>query len=337
MVSDNATARAGEVATMLSCLPAATIAMKLATYHDGSRDGQLVVVSRDLTSAHYAAGIATRLQHALDDWNFIAPQLYELSQTLDHGKARHAFAFEPQRCMAPLPRAFQWAVSGVPSDRGEPGDPALAQRAGDRFLGPCEAAAFAADAAGIDFGATVAVVTGDVAAGASADAALEGVRLLMLANDWRLCEPTETDRAGGGVSSRPPSAFAPVAVTPDELGEAWRDGRVQLPLRRTLNGRNVGRREAVDDVPCHFGRLIARLARTRAVQAGSIVGCGRLDERDLAHGAASIATQRAPEASEPDRDAQTPSLRFGDRVRVEMLDGAGASVFGAIDQVVAER
>ncbi|MEP7057595.1 MAG: fumarylacetoacetate hydrolase family protein, partial [Caldimonas sp.] len=211
--------------------------MKLATYRDGSRDGQLVVVSRDLRSAHFAIGIATRLQQALDDWNFHAPQLEELSQSLNHGKARHAFAFEPARCMAPLPRAYQWADGSAFINHVElvrkarnaevPAsfytDPLMYQGDSSELLGARQDIVCASEAFGIDFEAEVAVVTGDIAMGTAADAALEGIRLVMLANDVSLRRliPDELAKGFGFFQAKPATAFSPVAATPDELGAAW--------------------------------------------------------------------------------------------------------------------
>ncbi len=207
--------------------------MKLATYKDGSRDGQLVVVSRDLSTAHYASGIATRLQQVLDDWNFLSPQLEDLYQTLNHGKARHAFAFEAQKCMAPLPRAFQWAdgsafinhVELVRKARGAEvpesfyTDPLMYQGGSDDFLGPTDDIVVPSEEFGIDFEAEVAVVTGDVPMGSSPEAALEGIRLLMLANDVSLRNliPAELAKGFGFFQSKPATAFSPVAVTLDEI------------------------------------------------------------------------------------------------------------------------
>ncbi|OYU75712.1 MAG: fumarylacetoacetate hydrolase, partial [Burkholderiales bacterium PBB5] len=262
--------------------------MKLATYKDGSRDGQLVVVSRDLSQAHYATGIATRLQQALDDWNFVSPQLQDLSVTLNQGRARHAFAFDPRLCMAPLPRAYQWAdgsaylahVERVRQARGASmpeslkTDPLMYQGGSDDFLGPCDPAWFGAQAWGIDFEAELAVITGDVAMGASPTQGLDGVRLLMLVNDWSLREliPAELAKGFGFVQGKPATAFSPVAVTPDELGTAWTGGRVHLTLQCALNGKRVALCEAGPEMAFHFGQLVAHLAKTRNVRAGSIVG-----------------------------------------------------------------
>ncbi len=324
--------------------------MKLATYKDGSRDGQLVVVSRDLSQAHYATGIATRLQQALDDWNFVSPQLQDLYVTLNQGKARHAFAFEPRQCMAPLPRAYQWAdgsafinhVELVRKARGAEvpasfyTDPLMYQGGSDDFLGPCDDAWFGSEAWGIDFEAEVAVITGDVAMGASPEQALEGVRLLMLANDWSLRHliPAELAKGFGFFQSKPATAFSPVAVTPDELGEAWAGGRVHLTLQSSWNERRVGLCEAGPEMTFHFGQLIAHIAKTRNVRAGSIVGSGTVSNQDWSHGYSCIAEKRAIETIE-DGAPKTEFMRFGDTIRIEMKGRDGLSLFGAIEQRVA--
>ena len=309
--------------------------MKLATLKDGSRDGQLVVVSRDLAQAHHATGIATRLQQLLDDWNFISPQLEDLYATLNGGKARHAFAFDPQQCMAPLPRAYQWADGSaylnhvelvrrarnaeMPASFYE--DPLMYQGGSDDFLGPRDEARFADEAWGIDFEAEVAIVTGDVAMGASPEQALEGIRLLMLVNDWSLRNliPAELAKGFGFLQSKPATAFGPVAVTPDELGPAWQGGRVHLALESRWNGARVGLCDAGPEMTFHFGQLVAHLAKTRNVRAGSIVG---------------IAEKRAIETIETGAP-QTAFMRFGDTVRLEMLGSDATSLFGAIEQTVA--
>ena len=324
--------------------------MKLASYKDGSRDGQLVVVSRDLASAHYATGIATRMQQLLDDWSFLSPQLEDLSQALDHGRARHAFAFDPAQCMAPLPRAFQWAdgsaylnhVELVRKARGAEvpasfyEDPLMYQGGSDDFLGPCDDASFASVDWGIDFESEVAVVTGDVPIGANADAALEGVRLLMLGNDWRLRQliPAELAKGFGFLQSKPATAFGPVAVTPDELGAAWRGGRVHLNLESAWNGKRVGLCAAGDEMTFHFGQLIAHLAKTRNVRAGSIVGSGTVSNKDWSRGYSCIAEKRASETIESGAP-KTGFMQFGDTIRIEMKGEDGASLFGAIEQRVA--
>ena len=324
--------------------------MKLATYKDGSRDGQLVVVSRDLHSAHFATGIATRLQQLLDDWNFVSPQLEDLSLTLNQGKARHAFAFDPKQCMAPLPRAYQWAdgsafpnhidllsrARGAEAPADFMTDPRVYQGGSDDLLGPHDDAVFADAAWGIDFEAEIAVVTGDVAIGTGADAALDSIRLLLLANDWSLRElvPAELAKQFGFLQSKPATAFAPLAVTPDELGAAWRGGRVHLPVDIAWNGKAVGHIDAGAEMSLHFGQLIAHVARTRRLRAGSIVGSGTVSQHDPAAGYGCIAEQRAREIIEHG-GASTGYMAFGDRLRIEVPGVDGHSVFGAIEQRVA--
>ncbi len=326
--------------------------MKLATLKDGSRDGQLVVVSRDLTQAHFATGIATTLQRVLDDWNFLSPQLEDLYATLNGGKARHAFPFEPRQCMAPLPRAFQWAdgsaylnhVELVRKARGAEvpasfyEDPLMYQGGSDDFLGPCDDAPFGSAEWGIDFEAEVAVVTGDVAMGTGPDAALDGVRLLMLVNDWSLRNliPAELAKGFGFFQSKPATAFGPVAVTPDEVGEAWRGGRVHLPLESRLNGQRFGHCDAGPEMTFHFGQLIAHVAKTRNLRAGSIVGSGTVSNQDWAHGCSCIAEKRAIETIQSGA-AATGFMQHGDRIRIEMTGADGQSLFGAIDQQVVVR
>jgi fumarylacetoacetate (FAA) hydrolase len=323
--------------------------MKLATYQDGSRDGQLVVVSRDLTLAHYASGVATRLQQVLDDWNFLSPQLEELSQTLNHGKARHAFAFDPALCMAPLPRAYQWAdgsafVNHVELVRRARGaelpesfltDPLMYQGGSDDFVGARGDIVAASVEHGIDFEAEVAVITGDVAMGTGPQAALEGIRLLMLANDVSLRHliPAELAKGFGFLQSKPATAFSPVAATPDELLHAWSGGRVHLNLESTWNGKRVGLCSAGDEMTFHFGQLIAHLCKTRNVRAGSIVGSGTVSNKDWSRGYSCIAEKRAIETIEGGAP-KTEFMQFGDTIRIEMKGLDGMSVFGAIEQKV---
>lgn len=324
--------------------------MKLATYKDGSRDGQLVVVSRDLTTAHHANGIAGRLQQVLDDWNFLSPQLQDLYETLNQGKARHAFAFEPTQCMAPLPRACQWAdgsaylnhVELVRKARGAEvpesfyTDPLMYQGGSDDLLGPCDDIVVPSEKMGIDFESEVAVITGDLPMGVSPDAAIDGIRLLMLANDVSLRHliPAELAKGFGFLQSKPATAFSPVAVTPDELSTAWQGGRVHLTLQTQWNGRKVGLCEAGPEMTFHFGQLIAHLATTRRVRAGSIVGSGTVSNKDWSKGYSCIAEKRAIETIEGGAPV-TEFMRYGDTVRIEMKGSDGQSVFGAIEQTVA--
>lgn len=323
--------------------------MKLATLKDGSRDGQLVVVSRDLSTAHYASGIATRLQQVLDDWNFLSPQLEDLYQTLNHGKARHAFAFDTAACMAPLPRACQWAdgsaylnhVELVRKARGAEvpesfySDPLMYQGGSDDFLGPRDPIVCPSEDFGIDFEAEIAVVTGDVTMGSTPEAALEGIRLVMLANDVSLRHliPAELAKGFGFFQSKPATAFSPVAATPDELGAAWQGGRVHLNLESVWNGKRVGLCDAGPEMTFHFGQLIAHICKTRNVRAGSIVGSGTVSNKDWSRGYSCIAEKRAIETIETGAP-KTEFMKYGDTIRIEMKGTDGQSVFGAIDQAV---
>ena len=323
--------------------------MKLATYKDGSRDGQLVVVSRDLSTAHYATGVASKLQQVLDDWNFMSPQLQDLYETLNNGKARHAFPFDAAQCMAPLPRAYQWAdgsafinhVELVRKARNSEvpatfyTDPLMYQGGSDDFIGPCDDVVVASEAFGIDFEAEVAVITADVPMGASPNQALEGVRLVMLANDVSLRHliPDELAKGFGFFQSKPATAFSPVAVTLDELGDVWKGGRLHLTLQSTWNGRKVGMCDAGDEMTFHFGQLIAHICKTRNVRAGSVVGSGTVSNKDWSHGYSCIAEKRAIETIE-DGKPKTEFMKFGDTIRIEAKGKDGQSVFGAIEQKV---
>jgi fumarylacetoacetate (FAA) hydrolase len=324
--------------------------MKLATYKDGSRDGQLVVVSRDLSTAHYATGIASKMQQVLDDWNFISPQLQDLYETLNGGKARHAFPFEPTQCMAPLPRAYQWAdgsafinhVELVRKARNSEvpetfyTDPLMYQGGSDDFIGPRDDVVVASEAFGIDFEAEIAVITADVGMGTTPQQAIDSVRLVMLANDVSLRNliPAELAKGFGFFQSKPATAFSPVAVTIDELGDAWQGGRLHMTLQSTWNGRKVGMCEAGPEMTFHFGQLIAHICKTRNVRAGSIIGSGTVSNKDWTHGYSCIAEKRAVETIEGGAPV-TEFMKFGDTIRIEAKAKDGQSVFGAIEQKIA--
>ena len=324
--------------------------MKLSTYKDGSRDGQLVVVSRDLSTAHYATGIASKMQQVLDDWNFISPQLQDLYETLNNGKARHAFPFEPTQCMAPLPRAYQWAdgsafinhVELVRKARNSEvpetfyTDPLMYQGGSDDFIGPRDDVVVASEAFGIDFEAEIAVITADVGMGTTPEQAIDGVRLVMLANDVSLRNliPAELAKGFGFFQSKPATAFSPVAVTVDELGDAWQGGRLHMTLQSTWNGRKVGMCEAGPEMTFHFGQLIAHICKTRNVRAGSVIGSGTVSNKDWTHGYSCIAEKRAIETIEGGKPV-TEFMKFGDTIRIEAKGRDGQSVFGAIEQKVA--
>jgi fumarylacetoacetate (FAA) hydrolase len=329
--------------------------MKLASIRDGSRDGQLAVVSRDLSTAHFATGIASRMQQLLDDWNFLSPQLEDLYATLNDGKARHAFAFDPRLAMAPLPRAYQWAdgsaymshIERVMHARGAElppnlrSEPLMYQGGSDDLLGACDDARFASADWGIDLESELGVITGDIEMGTGPDAALDGIRLLVLINDWSLRQliPPELAKGFGFLQGKPATAFGPVAVTPDELGPAWRGGRVHLNVESMVNGQRLGLVDAGEAMHFHFGELIAHLAKTRRVRAGSIIGSGTVSQGDAERGVGCLIEKRALEMidsaqANQAREAKTAYLAFGDRVRIDVRGRDGASVFGAIEQRV---
>lgn len=325
--------------------------MKLATLKDGSRDGQLTVVSRDLKTAQIADGIAPTLQRALDDWNFIAPQLEALYERLNTGKASNAFEFDSKQCMAPLPRAFQWADGSAYVNHVElvrkarnaemPAsfwhDPLMYQGGSDDFLGANEDIALVSEQWGIDFESEVAVIAGDVPMGVQVQHAGAHIRLLMLVNDVSLRNliPAELAKGFGFFQSKPACSFSPVAVTPDELGEAWKDGKVHLPLRSSWNDQLVGQPNAGVDMVFSFPQLITHLCKTRNARAGTIVGSGTVSNKDSSKGFSCIAEKRALEMI-ADGSPSTPFMKFGDSIRIEMLDKNGKSIFGAIEQSVVE-
>jgi len=332
--------------------------MKLATYKDGSREGQLVVVSRDLSTAHYATGIANKMQQVLDDWGFIAPQLVDLYETLNLGKTRHAFPFDPAMCMAPLPRAYQWAdgsayINHVELVRAARGaevpesfykDPLMYQGGSDDFMGAQDVVVCASEDFGIDFEAEIAVITADVPMNSTPDEALEGIRLVMLANDVSLRNliANELAKGFGFVQSKPATAFSPVAVTLDELGDAWDNGRLNLTVQSTWNGRKVGMCEAGPEMTFHFGQLIAHICKTRNVRAGSVLGSGTVSnqgievngKKEWPKGYSCIAEKRAIETI-LDGKPSTEFMKYGDTIRIEAKGADGQSVFGAIDQKIA--
>jgi fumarylacetoacetate (FAA) hydrolase len=334
-------------------------AVKLATLKQGGRDGTLAVVSRDLARYQTVEGIARTLQAALDDWDALRPQLEAVYEALNNSAARHAVPFDPRQCQSPLPRAYQWAdgsayINHVELVRKARGaelppefhvDPLMYQGGSDSFIGPCDPVLACDEAWGIDFEAEVAVVTGDVPIGATEQQCERQIRLLMLVNDVSLRNliPAELAKGFGFVQSKPASAFSPVAVTPDELGVAWVDTKVHRPLEVELNGKPFGRPDAGLDMTFNFARLIAHLAKTRELEAGSVIGSGTVSNKQgglfgssVANGGVGyccIAELRMYETIEEGKP-KTPYMCFGDRVRIEMRDCDGASIFGAIDQLI---
>jgi len=323
--------------------------MKLATLRRGGRDGRLAVVSRDLARCALVPGIAATLQAALDDWNAVAPRLAELAAQLELGDAAGAMPFDPAECAAPLPRAYQWVdgsayVNHVELVRKARGaempasfwtDPLVYQGGSDDLLGARDAVPFGDESWGIDLEAEIAVITDDVPMGISAARAGAHVRLVTLVNDWSLRNliPGELAKGFGFYQSKPSTSFAPVAVTPDELGEAWRDSRLHLPLLSRINGADFGHPDAGVDMTFSFAQLIAHVTKTRRLGAGAIVGSGTVSNYDRSRGASCLAEKRMLEQLESG-GPRTPFLKFGDRVEIEMRDPGGRSIFGALDNRV---
>jgi fumarylacetoacetate (FAA) hydrolase len=334
--------------------------VKLATLKDGTRDGRLLVVSRDLSSCTPAPASANTLQKALDDWDAALPALLALYEELNTGKIAGTAEFVPRDCHSPLPRAYQWAdgsayVNHVELVRKARGaempasfwtDPLMYQGGSDAFLAPTEAIRVADEAWGIDLEAEIAVVTADVPMGATPPMAKGAIRLLLLVNDVSLRNliPNELAKGFGFFQSKPSSAFAPVAVTPDELGASWDGGRVHRPLTSWLNGKKLGEPNAGVDMTFDFPTLVAHAAKTRPLVAGSIIGSGTVSNRSpdggpgrpIDEGGVGYSCLAELRTIETLRNgaAKTPFLKFGDRVRIEMLDADGRSIFGAIDQTV---
>ncbi|GAA0777212.1 FAA hydrolase family protein [Roseibium denhamense] len=332
--------------------------MKLASLKDGSRDGKLVVVNDRLTYCTEATHIAATLQAALDDWEHAAPKLQVLSESLSH-EAVPMIRFHEHDALSPLPRAYQWAdgsayVNHVELVRKARGatmpdsfwtDPLMYQGGSDTFLSPRDPIRMPDPAWGIDMEGEIAVITGDVPMGVSADEARDFIRLVMLVNDVSLrgLIPGELGKGFGFFQSKPSSAFSPVAVTPDVLGDAWKGGKLHLPLHVDLNGEPFGRANGGIDMTFDFGRLIAHAAKSRALGAGTIIGSGTVSNKlnggpgkSLADGGAGyscIAELRMIETIEHG-EAKTPFLKSGDTVRIEMQDTGGHSIFGAIEQTV---
>ncbi|OJJ13638.1 2-keto-4-pentenoate hydratase [Alphaproteobacteria bacterium AO1-B] len=334
--------------------------MKLASLKDGSRDGKLVVVNERLTYCTDASHIAPTLQAALDDWDHVAPKLQVLAESLSHD-AVPTLRFHEHDALSPLPRAYQWAdgsayVNHVELVRKARGakmpesfwtDPLMYQGGSDMFIAPRDPIKMRDEAYGIDMEGEIAVITGDVPMGVSAEGALSHVKLVLLVNDVSLrgLIPGELGKGFGFFQSKPSSAFSPVAVTPDELGEAWKDGKLHLPLHVDLNSQPFGRAEGGIDMTFDFGQLIAHAAKTRALSAGTIIGSGTVSNKlgggpgkslsDGGAGYSCIAELRMIETIE-DGEAKTPFLKFGDTIRIEMLDGDGHTIFGAIEQTVEQ-
>jgi fumarylacetoacetate (FAA) hydrolase len=323
--------------------------MKLASLKEGGRDGTLIAVDRELTRAVRATNVAPTLQKALDDWAVAAPKLRALAEQLADDKVPGSFALETTALAAPLPRAFQWAdgsayvvhVELVRKARGvemPPSfwtDPLMYQGGSDSFIGPNDDIEAGDEAWGIDFEGEVGVIVDDVPMGVSPEAARKHIKLVTILNDVSLRNLIvgELAKGFGFFHGKPATAFAPVAVTPDEFGDAWDGARLKLPLISTFNSKEFGHPNAATDLTFDFGQLIAHAAKTRTLEAGTVVGSGTVANRDAAAGCSCIAERRVRETIESGKPL-TPFMKFGDRIRIEMFDALGKSIFGAIDQKV---
>lgn len=326
--------------------------MKLATLKSSSRDGQLVVVSRDLSKAVAVPQIVATMQAALDNWSSIAPKLAEVAAALEQGNVKDSFAFDQARAMAPLPRAYHWVdgsayVNHVELVRKARGaqmpesfwtDPLVYQGGSDDFLGPRDDVPMPSEEYGIDLEGEIAVITDDVPMGTKRDAAFGHIKLVMLVNDWSLRNliPGELAKSFGFYQSKPATSFSPVAVTPDELGRDWRDAKVHRPLVVHVNGKPFGQPNAGVDMTFDFARLIEHITLTRNARAGTVLGSGTISNYDRSLGSACIAERRTLEQIEQGKP-ETSFLKFGESVRIEMFDGDGRSIFGAIDQKVVPK
>lgn len=325
--------------------------MKLASYNNGRRDGQLMLVSRDLTKTVAVPAIAHTMQQLLDGWDLLRPQLQELYDALNEGMLDNAQSFDEAKCLSPLPRAYQWAdgsayVNHVELVRKARGaempetfwtDPLFYQGGSDSFIAPKADIPLASEDWGIDFESEIAVITDDVPMGVSTDNAAKHIKLLMLVNDVSLRNliPGELAKGFGFFQSKPSSSFSPVAVTPDELGVRWEDSKVHLPLITYLNGELFGRPNAGVDMTFNFSQLVSHVAKTRPLGAGAIIGSGTISNYDRSAGSSCLAEKRMLEVIAKGK-ATTPFMRFGDTVRIEMLDDNDVTIFGSIDQKVVE-
>jgi len=325
--------------------------MKLASLRDGTRDGQLVIVSRDLARALPVPAIAPTLQAALDGWSSLAPRLQEAADRLAAGDVPGAVPFDQRQALAPLPRAYQWVDGSAYVNHVElvrkarqadmpPGfwtDPLVYQGGADDFIAPQADVPVASEDYGIDLEGEVAVITDDVPMLTGSAEAGRHIKLLMLVNDWSLRRliPAELTKGFGFYQSKPATSFSPCAITPDELGSDWRGNKAHLPLVSHINGRLFGQPNAGVDMTFDFAQLIAHLTRTRRLGAGTVVGSGTVSNYDRSSGSSCLAETRALEQIASGKST-TPFLRFGDRVRIEMFGRDGSSLFGAIDQQLVQ-
>ena len=325
--------------------------MKLASLKEGGRDGTLIVVNRDVTRAVKVADIANTMQIALDDWAEISPQLQAVYEQLQNDDIDKGFELDPKQLAAPLPRSYHWAdgsayVTHVELVRKARGaelpesfwtEPLMYMGASDAFIGPCDDILVEDESWGIDFESEVVVYTDDVPAGVCADGAREHIKLLALVNDVSLRNliPAELAKQFGFYQSKPWTAFTPVAVTPDELGEAWDGAKLHLPLHSTLNGNKIGSPNAGVDMVFDFPQLIAHAAKSRDLMAGTVVGSGTISNVGSKDGSSCLAEIRCLETI-ADGKPSTPFMAFGDRIEIEMFAKEGNSIFGKIDQIAKQ-
>ena len=326
--------------------------MKLGSLKEGGRDGTLIVVSRDLTRAVLAKGIANTLQAALEDWSNLAPRLNALSESLNAGDADGVFDLDFNALAAPLPRAYEFVdgsaylphVERVRRARGAEvpesfyTDPLMYQATSASFHGPRDAVRVVSEDYGIDLEAEIVVITDDVPMAVTPAQAAEHIQLIGLVNDVSLRNliPGELNKGFGFLQSKPRSALSPVFVTPDELGVAWRDNKVHLPLLTQINGEWFGAPEAGVDMQFDFSQLVAHAAKTRPLSAGTIVGSGTIANEDTSKGASCFAELRTVETLR-DGKPSTPFMKFGDVVRIEMKNSDGSLIFGAIEQRIERQ
>ncbi|MEN9311893.1 MAG: hypothetical protein RLY77_2018 [Pseudomonadota bacterium] len=326
--------------------------MKLGSLKEGGRDGTLIVVSRDLSQAVRATGIAATLQQALEDWENTAPRLNALSEALNAGTANGAFALDMHALAAPLPRAYEFVdgsaylphVERVRRARGAQVpesfyvDPLMYQAVSAGFNGPRDPVRVVSEDYGIDLEAEVVIVTDDVPMAVTAEQAAGHIQLIGLINDVSLRNliPPELAKGFGFLQSKPRSTLSPVLVTPDELGDAWQDSKLHLPMLTHINGAWFGAPEAGVDMQFNFAQLLAHAAKTRPLSAGTLVGSGTVANEDTSLGASCFAEQRTVETLR-DGKPSTPFMAFGDVVRIEVLDRAGTSIFGAIEQRIEHQ
>ena len=323
--------------------------MKLGSLKEGGRDGTLIVVNRALTQAVKASGIAPTLQAALDDWSSTAPRLNALYEELNNGAAKDAFALDMHALASPLPRAYEFVdgsaylphVERVRRARGAEvpesfyTDPLMYQATSAGFLGPRDPVVVPSEDYGIDLEAEVVVITDDVPMAVTPAQAAVHIQLVGIVNDVSLrgLIPGELAKGFGFLQSKPRSALSPVFVTPDELGDAWQDEKLHLPMRTWLNGKWFGEAECGVDMQFNFAQLVAHAAKTRPLTAGTIVGSGTIANEDTGKGASCLAEQRTVETLR-DGKPSTPFLSFGDSLRIDVTDASGASIFGSIEQTI---